>query len=124
MKNPFVTFNLKKSDFAKIFFGIEKLGKILLSSGAQELYPSINSKFIVKNEKDLSKLCNIKKNKLNLMTIHLFSSLRMGGLKNKFATNPYGKLWNHKNIYINDGSILCDSPTVNPQGTIMKTYPI
>ena len=26
---------------------------------------------------------------------------------------------NHKNIYINDGSILCDSPTVNPQGTIM-----
>ena len=69
--------------------------------------------------KDVSSLLNINVNKLNLMTIHLFSSLRMGGNKDHFATDPFGKLWNHENIYINDGSILCDSPTVNPQGTIM-----
>ena len=55
----------------------------------------------------------------NLMSVHLFSSLRMGKNKNQFATNPYGKLWNENNIFINDGSILCDSPGVNPQGTIL-----
>ena len=43
----------------------------------------------------------------------------MGKEKENYATNPYGKLWDHKNIYINDGSILCDSPGVNPQGSIM-----
>lgn len=119
LKHPFVTYKLTKKDFEKIYFGIYKLGHLLLSAGAEELYPSVNSEFVIKNKKDLSNLSKINKSKLNLMTIHLFSSIKMGGIKNKYATNPYGKLWDHNNIYVNDGSMLCDSPTVNPQGTIM-----
>ena len=53
------------------------------------------------------------------MTIHLFSSMRMGGKKESFCVNPDGLLWEDESIMISDGSILCDSPSVNPQGTIM-----
>ena len=53
------------------------------------------------------------------MTIHLFSSIPMGGLKNKFPLSPDGYLYDNDSIYVSDGSILCDSPSVNPQGAIM-----
>ena len=43
----------------------------------------------------------------------------MGGKKNMFPLSPEGNLWCDKTIYISDGSMLCDSPSVNPQGTIM-----
>ena len=66
---------------------------------------------------DVGKIIELSKQKVKSDT--LFSSLRMGKEKENYATNPYGKLWDHKNIYINDGSILCDSPGVNPQGSIM-----
>ena len=52
------------------------------------------------------------------MTIHLFSSIQMGGDKENFSC-PEGCLWSDSSIYVADSSILCDSPSVNPQGTIM-----
>lgn len=119
INTPIVDFKMNSSDFNNLFFGIEELAQILFKSGAQELYPSASFNQKINSMKDVSSLLNIDVNKLNLMTIHLFSSLRMGGDKDHFATDPFGKLWNHENIYINDGSILCDSPSVNPQGTIM-----
>tara|TARA_B100000212_G_scaffold309241_1_gene259521 strand:- start:336 stop:524 length:189 start_codon:yes stop_codon:yes gene_type:complete len=45
--------------------------------------------------------------------------MRMGGKKESFCVNPDGLLWEDESIMISDGSILCDSPSVNPQGTIM-----
>ena len=53
------------------------------------------------------------------MTIHLFSSIPIGGLKNKFPLSPDGFIYDNNSIYVSDGSILCDSPSVNPQGAIM-----
>ena len=46
----------------------------------------------------------------NLMTIHLFSSIQMGGDKEKFPVSPEGCLWSDSSIYVADSSILCDSP--------------
>ena len=53
------------------------------------------------------------------MTIHLFSSVPMGGDRDKFPLSPDGYLWDNESIYVSDGSMLCDSPSVNPQGAIM-----
>jgi len=55
----------------------------------------------------------------NLMTIHLFSSCPMGENKSRCAVDSYGKLHNFNGLYIADASLLCTSPGVNPQGTIM-----
>lgn len=119
IKSPVVKFNLSKKDMHLLYFAIEKLGEVLLESGATELYPSVNKNMIISNKLELKQIRSVARKKLNLMTIHLFSSLRMGGSKKSSATNPYGQLWSHKNIFVNDSSILCDSPGVNPQGTIM-----
>ena len=119
IKSPLVFYKLLNKDYECLIKGAKDLGNILLESGARALYPSCNKsiKFIDKN--DLERLTKVKRKNLNLMSIHLFSSLRMGNTAQKYATNPYGKLWEEDNIFINDASILCDSPGVNPQGTIL-----
>ena len=55
----------------------------------------------------------------SLMTIHLFSSCPMGEDKAKCATDSFGRVNGVKNLYVNDASLLCTAPGVNPQGSIM-----
>lgn len=119
LNHPVVFYSLTSEDIKNLYKGIQILADVLFSAGAVSLFPSVNNKLTINNKMDVSKITALSQQKLNLMTIHLFSSLRMGKEKENFATNPYGKLWGYENIYINDGSILCDSPGVNPQGSIM-----
>ena len=119
LNSPVVKYLLNNRDMEKIYYGIEKMAEVLFNSGATELYPSVSSNLKIKSIKEIQKIKRLNKKKLNLMTIHLFSSIRMGGVKKNSGVNPYGQLWDHKNIFINDSSILCDSTGVNPQGTIM-----
>jgi len=56
---------------------------------------------------------------LNLTTVHAFSSCPMGERVDRCATDSYGKVFNMENLYINDASLLPDSPGVNPQGSVM-----
>lgn len=55
----------------------------------------------------------------NLMTIHLFSSCPMGEDRSKCAADSFGHIHGFKNLFINDASLLCSAPGVNPQGSIM-----
>ena len=55
----------------------------------------------------------------SLMTIHLFSSCPMGEDQSKCAADSFGRVHGFKNLFINDASLLCTAPGVNPQGSIM-----
>jgi choline dehydrogenase-like flavoprotein len=43
----------------------------------------------------------------------------MGAALNSCATDSFGQVHGHRNLFVNDGSLLCTAPGVNPQGTIM-----
>lgn len=117
-QSPFVTFQLSKKDKENIYKSISLLAKILFEAGAVKLFPSTKSKPICSFD-EIGDIMSIPISKINLMTIHLFSSVQMGGIRKKYPVTPEGNLWEDKSIYVSDGSILCDSPSVNPQGTIM-----
>jgi choline dehydrogenase-like flavoprotein len=59
------------------------------------------------------------KSNARLMTIHLFSSCPMGEDTAISAVNSFGLVHGHRDLFVNDGSMLCSSPGVNPQGSIM-----
>jgi choline dehydrogenase-like flavoprotein len=54
-----------------------------------------------------------------LMTVHMTSTVRMGNDRARTGTDSYGQVWDHPNLYVNDGSLLPDAPGVNPQAAIM-----
>ena len=95
-RSPLVRYRLTSNDHRDLDDGVTKLSEILRAAGAVALYPN-----------------------RNLMTIHLFSSCPMGEAKNRCATDSFGRLHGFRNLYINDASLLCTAPGVNPQGTIM-----
>jgi len=55
----------------------------------------------------------------NLMTIHLFSTCRMGEKPNLCPVDSFGQVRGFKGLHIADASLLPSAPGVNPQGTLM-----
>lgn len=118
--SPFVFYNLLKEDKIMLKKGIGFLAEVLFETGAKNIFSSMDQVSPISSlESFNSKLLKISIKDLNLMTIHLFSSMPMGGNKVHCPTSPEGNLWEHSNIYISDSSMLCGSPSVNPQATIM-----
>jgi hypothetical protein len=120
MNDPLITYNLGKNGVMNLINGFLRLGECLFEAGAIELYPVINNSYPIKNLAELRDFAKkITPERLNLMTIHLFSSCPMGENRDLCLADSYGKVYGQDGLYVNDASLLCTAPTVNPQGTIM-----
>ena len=118
--DPLIRYNLNNYDLEQLSLGLKKLCELLLSTGASSLFPSISEFKPIKSKNDLAHIPNVLlKDKTNLMSVHVFSSCPMGENKNICATNSFGAVHGFDNLFINDSSILCSAPGVNPQGGIM-----
>jgi choline dehydrogenase-like flavoprotein len=118
--DPLVRYRLTENDRRNLADGLGKLAEILFESGATALYPSLSRGPVLRCRGCLGKLPEILPDGLaSLMTIHLFSSCPMGEDKSKCATDSFGSVHGFKNLFVNDASLLCTAPGVNPQGSIM-----
>ncbi|MCU0785968.1 MAG: GMC oxidoreductase, partial [Verrucomicrobia bacterium] len=119
-RNPLVRYALTETDRRNLADGLRKLAQILFQSGATELYPSLTRGPVLRCDGCFSKLPDpLPEGLANLMTIHLFSSCPMGEDRDKCATDSFGRVHGFKNLFVNDASLLCTAPGVNPQGSIM-----
>jgi choline dehydrogenase-like flavoprotein len=118
--DPLVSYSLAEEDMRNLAEGAAKLSQLLLAAGAEELYPTVAGFPAIKSEADLRRLPEVlPSGRASLMSVHLFSSCPMGENREKCAADSFGKVHGHENLYINDGSLLCTAPGVNPQGSIM-----
>ncbi|MFC1481842.1 FAD-dependent oxidoreductase [Candidatus Neomarinimicrobiota bacterium] len=119
-KSPFVRFNLTQKDRSRLRLAISRLAHLLHGAGASALYPSITGgPVLTPNNVDHELPEHLPTNSTNIMTIHLFSSCPMGENKKRCATDSFGAVYGHDNLFISDASLLPTAPAVNPQGTIM-----
>jgi choline dehydrogenase-like flavoprotein len=56
---------------------------------------------------------------MSLSTVHSLSSCPMGENEQRCAVDSFGRVRNFENLYLADASVIPDSPTVNPQCTVM-----
>ena len=119
-RDPLVRYKLTATDRANLGDGLRKLAQILFASGATELYPSLTRGPVLRSGGCLRKLPDLLPDGMaNLMTIHLFSSCPMGEDRDQCAADSFGRVHGFKNLFVNDASLLCTAPGVNPQGSIM-----
>jgi len=119
-RDPLVRYALTEADRRSLADGLKKLSQILFEAGAAKLFPCLTRSAVLNCTGCLSKLPDMMPNGLaSLMTIHLFSSCPMGEDKAKCATDSFGRVRGLKNLFVNDASLLCTAPGVNPQGSIM-----
>ncbi len=120
LRAPLVTYNLTEGDMSRLARSLVHLGEVLLAAGATELYPSVSDGVTVREPADLVQWWDATtRNRTNLMTVHLTSTVRIGENKARTGTDSFGRVWGYENLCVNDASLLPDAPGVNPQGTIM-----
>ena len=118
--DPLVRYRLGSSELKSLANAVRYLCRLLFAAGARQLYPSIHGFPALQNEDDLSRIpAELPRHSTNLMTIHLFSSCPMGEALDRCAVDSFGQVHGHPNLFVNDASVLCTAPGVNPQGSIM-----
>jgi len=120
LRAPIVTYRLTEGDMSRLARGLVHLGEVLLASGATELYPSVADGPVVRGHDELAAWWDaVTRNRTNLMTVHLTSSVRMGEDRSRTGADSFGRVWGFDNLRVSDASLVPDAPGVNPQGTIM-----
>jgi choline dehydrogenase-like flavoprotein len=119
-RDPLVRYALTATDRRNLADGLKKLSRLLFEAGANKLYASLARGEALSGSDDLDNVPDVLPDGLaSLMTIHLFSSCPMGEDRSKCATDSFGAVYGLKNLFVNDASLLCTAPGVNPQGSIM-----
>jgi len=119
-RDPLVRYSLTRTDRSNLADGLRRLAQLLFASGATELYPGLAPGPVLKRDGGVAAIPELLPDGgANLMTIHLFSSCPMGENPSHCAADSFGRVHGFQNLYLNDASLLCTAPGVNPQGSIM-----
>lgn len=118
---PSLQYEVNDVDLRYLSEGLSRLSTLLLAAGAQEVYAGVQDMPAIKSQMDaviwLDQL--LPRKALSLSTVHAFSTCPIGERRDRCAADSFGKVFDFDNLYINDASMLPDSPGINPQGTIM-----
>lgn len=116
IKDTIPLFFLSKNDYSDLHMGVTKMCKLLFSQNCRKIYflNQDGSSFSIKN---LGELEMMKIKKIDLMSIHVMSSLGLN--TTRLINKSKGNLVIDDTVYVVDSSILPSSPSVNPQGAVM-----
>ena len=117
---PLIRYALSAADMRALSAGLVHLCRVLFAAGATHLYPGLSGMSALRSEADLTRIPPaLPRDRTNLTTVHLFSSCPMGGKPDFWPVDSFGGLHGYHNLFVNDASLLCTAPGVNPQGSIM-----
>jgi choline dehydrogenase-like flavoprotein len=114
-------YELTDEDMLNLSKGVARLSMLLLAAGAESVYPAVKGIASITREDQASRWLDerLSKDAVSLTTVHAFSSCPIGERRDRCAADSYGKVFQWDNLYVNDASMLPDSPGVNPQGSVM-----
>jgi len=114
-------YDLSQEDLRHLSAGLARLCTLLLAGGAVEVHPTVHGLPSIRSRTEAIRWLDelLSPGALSLSTVHAFSTCPFGERADRCAASSFGKLRGFDNLYINDASMLPDSPGVNPQGTVM-----
>lgn len=119
--DPVLKYELSEVDIRHLSQGLARLSTLLIKAGASSVHPCVFGLPAIKSELDSVRWLDesLPRSALSLTTVHAFSTCPVGERAERCAADSFGKIHGLENLYINDASMLPDSPGINPQGTIM-----
>lgn len=118
--DPLIRYPLAATHLRSLATALRRLCRLLFAAGATHLYPSVRGLAVLRGEDELSRIpAELPRRWTSLMTIHISSSCPMGEAREHCAADSFGQVHGHRNLFVNDASLLCTAPGVNPQGSVM-----
>ncbi|HWL42944.1 MAG TPA: GMC family oxidoreductase [Ilumatobacter sp.] len=119
VRDPLVIFKVGRAGVGELLDGLRVLGRCLLDAGATGLVVSARGAGVLHSYDELDGfLATRTGGDLALMTVHLAGTTPMGEVAHA-PVDSWGRVKGADGLYVNDASVLCGAPTVNPQGAIM-----
>lgn len=116
----FVTFRLSPEDRVMLGLAAERLATVLFASGARAVINPIPGEPPLRSVADIPSVrAGVEAGKAQITAIHLHSTVPMGSDARGCPADSFGKLRGLDNVWVNDSSLLPDTPGINPQGTIL-----
>jgi choline dehydrogenase-like flavoprotein len=114
-------YEISDEDLRNLSKGLARLSTLLLAGGATEVLPAVRGIPTIQTELEAIRWLDqpLARAALSLTTVHAFASCPIGENAARTAADSFGKVRGYENLYLNDASILPDSPGVNPQGSVM-----
>jgi choline dehydrogenase-like flavoprotein len=118
---PVLRYELSDEDVINLSKGLARLATLLLAAGATQVHPTVQGLPTIRSEVEAIRWLDerLPRSALSLTTVHAFSSCPIGERRDRCAADSFGKIHRYQNLYVNDASMLPDSPGVNPQGSVM-----
>lgn len=119
-EEAFVRYPMGAPDLQTLGEATHRLGRLLFASGAREILDPLGGPPL-RGEGDLDRVRTgmRKPGAAQVSTIHLHSTVPMGSEARGCPADSHGKLRAADNVWVNDASLLPDTPGINPQGTIL-----
>jgi choline dehydrogenase-like flavoprotein len=119
-KRPFVRYNLNKTDLSKMIRGYAVVARLFLAGGARQIIAPIDKWKPISSIDDLNS--NLDKSlralDLDISAYHPLGTCHMGDDPDCYVTDSYGEVYDMKNLFVCDGSVVPPAIGVNPQITI------
>jgi len=127
--NPVLHYRLHPYDGRHLMRGLLEALRVHRAAGAVEVSAPHNAHLSFHNKRDKDfegflaqvEAQGFKPNAYALFSAHQMSSCRIGGSTALGAVDPTGEMYEVKNLFVADGSVLPTASGVNPMVTIMGT---
>jgi len=118
---PLVRYDLAALDHERFKRGIKLLASMHFELGAEMVVLPFTNQHIAYRRDELDKIDELQKdvNTLELFTVHLMGTARMGSDAASSVVNLNGEVWDLPGCYVADASLFPTAIGVNPQVTIM-----
>lgn len=118
---PSARYDITGKDLARFVRGMKLLATMHLELGAERVVVGIRDFPALENSDDLRLFDTVKvtRDMLELFTVHMMGTARMGSSPADSVVSPSGELWSLPGCYVADASLFPTAIGVNPQITIM-----
>jgi choline dehydrogenase-like flavoprotein len=118
---PVMRFNVGRNETERIHRGVRLLAELMFAVGARKVLLPFGGLQEIASPDELGKIDARRhvSRDLELMTVHIMSSCRMGADASRGATDAYGRMHTAANVVVADASVIPSAIGVNPMETIV-----
>jgi choline dehydrogenase-like flavoprotein len=119
---PMAIYQLTDHDAERIVRGTALLAELLFAAGARKVIMPFDGVPILRGPDDVRRHLyarRIPKKHIEVMTVHVMGTARMGGDPTRHVCDPHGKVYDAEGLWVADASLFPSSIGVNPMETIM-----